>query len=167
MGKLQLDDIFVGFAWSLLLATAITWTITLDDIYYMKYVYSSGLPPENLPRLYQSIRSHLHGTLSMLVMFYLGLWSIKINFLIFFRRLGYQITYYRIYWWVVVVFTALAGAACISDLQYSCAVVTVQEALESCSTPEFERFERTTLVVNCALDVFTDVLSKSSLPPHS
>jgi hypothetical protein len=166
MGKLQLDDYFVAFAWSLLLATAIIWSTTLEEIYYMKHIYSSGIriTPENSPRLFTAIRTHLDATISMLVMFYIGLWSIKINFLIFFRRLGYRITYYRVYWWIVAIVTGLAGIACISDLQYACVVVTVQESLETCSTPKIEKFEKDTLIINCVLDVFTDVLSKNYLP---
>jgi hypothetical protein len=159
-GRLQLDDFFAGFAWILLLTTAILWTVIMDKVYYMKYVLSGMLPPTDIPRLFDAIRVYLHGSLAVLMMFYMGLWTIKINFLIFFKRLGYQINYFRIYWWCVTIFTVIAGAACLGNIQYSCLAVTVEESVAKCSTPSAVRYQDITLKVNCALDVLTDVLSK-------
>lgn len=150
-----------GFTWVLLLATAILWTVIIDKVYYMKYVLSGMLPPTDIPRLFNAIEVYLHGSLAVLLMFYVGLWTIKLNFLMFFKQLGYQITYYRIYWWAITIFTVIAGIACISNIQYDCLAVTVEETMAKCSGPAAIRFEDVTLKVNCALDVLTDVLSKS------
>jgi hypothetical protein len=159
--RLQLDDLFAGFAWILLLTTAILWTIIMDKVYYMKYVLSGMVPPTDMVKLFDAIQVYLHGSLAVLIMFYVGLWTVKINFLIFFKRLGYQISYYRTYWWVITVFTVAAGAACIGDIQYDCLAVTVEQTMAKCSQPAAIKYQDITLKVNCALDVLTDILIMS------
>ncbi|KAJ4374837.1 hypothetical protein N0V83_001915 [Neocucurbitaria cava] len=133
----------------------------MDKVYYMKYVLSGMMLPTDLPRLFEAIKVYLHGSLAVLLMFYIGLWTIKINFLIFFKQLGYQITYYRVYWWGITIFTVIAGAACIGDIQYDCLAVTVQESMAKCAGPAAIKYQDITLKVNCALDVLTDVLIMS------
>jgi hypothetical protein len=157
--KLLIDDFFAGGAWVLLLSTAILWTVLMNDLYEMKYVLSG----KKLPGLgfMRSIEQYLHGSMAILIMFYLGLWTVKINFLVFFYRLGAQITYYRVYWWVVTVFTLAAGAVCIGTIQYQCLAVSVEESMAKCSGASAIRFQDITLKVNCGLDVFTDALSES------
>ena len=42
-----------------------------------------------------SLRRYSSGQLAVLLIFYVELWAIKMNFLIFFRKLGGQVVYYR------------------------------------------------------------------------
>jgi hypothetical protein len=126
----------------------------------MEHVLAGMLPPDDLPRLFNAYTAYLHGSLGVLLMFYVGLWAIKIGFLVFFKRLGDRVRFYRIYWWAITVVTVVAGVACIGDIQYGCLAVPVQETLVKCAGPAAIRFQDTTLKVNCALDVLTDVLSE-------
>jgi len=157
--RLFIDDYFAGFAWILLVSTAILWTVIIDDLYEVKHVlsgekvYDAGFP--------RSLLRYLHGSLVVLLFFYLTLWTIKINFLVFFYRLGHQIREYRIYWWCVTVFTIAAGATCVGTIQYNCLAVSIEESMTRCSGGSAVRFENITLKVNCALDVLTDALIMS------
>ncbi|CAG8954818.1 hypothetical protein HYFRA_00004744, partial [Hymenoscyphus fraxineus] len=156
--KLLIDDFFACFAWVLQLSTAILWTVISSSLYEMLSVLSGQAYPT--ATFLHSLGQYLHGSLAVLLMFYLGLWTIKINFLLFFRKLGDQVkNYYRIYWWIVTVFTMAAGAVCIGTIQYSClAIPTVQSLDGKCTQPEAIRFQDITLKVNCGLDVVTDAM---------
>lgn len=158
--RLLVDDYFAGVAWVLLLSTAITWTVLMDDVYEIKYVLSGLKFPGN--GFIHSLEKYLHGSMAVLMMFYLGLWTVKINFLVFFYQLGSKITAYRIYWWTVTIFTIAAGLVCVGTIQYQCLAVSVQESMAKCSGASAIRFQDITLKVNCGLDVFTDALSKLS-----
>lgn len=157
--KLQLDDLLTGVAWILLLATALIWTIIMDDVYEMKYVLSGQQYPT--AHFMTALGRYLHGSLAVLLMFYLGLWTIKLNFLTFFYRLGDQITYYRIYWWFVTIFTICAGITCIGTIQYECLAVSPERTSAICAGPEKTQYQNITLKVNMALDVLTDAMVMS------
>jgi hypothetical protein len=161
--KLQLDDILAGVAWVFLLATALVWTVIMDDVYEMKYVLSGK--QYATAHFMTALGRYLHGSLAVLLMFYLGLWTIKMNFLVFFYRLGDQVTYYRIYWWVVTIFTVCAGIVCIGTIQYECLAVPPEKSSAVCAGPDKTRFQNITLKVNMALDVVTDAMSKFFSPP--
>ncbi|KAJ8059985.1 hypothetical protein OCU04_011598 [Sclerotinia nivalis] len=154
---LLIDDFFAGFAWILLVSTAILWTVIINDFYEIKYVLSGMKMPD--ANLFYSLGRYLHGSLAVLFIFYVELWCIKINFLIFFRKLGDQVRHYQIYWWIVTLFTVAAGAVCIGTIQYDC-LGSVEKAIAECAQPSAVRFEDVTLKVNCALDVLTDALSE-------
>ena len=48
-------------------------------------------------------------------------WTLKPNFLLFFKRLGKrQIRSYSIFWWVVLVFTLARGVVSIGLMQFHC-----------------------------------------------
>jgi hypothetical protein len=145
----------------LLLATAITWSVIIDNVYEMVGVLSGQQYPTST--FLHSLERYLHGSLAVLIMFYMGLWTIKINFLLFFRGLGDQVkSFYWLYWWAVSVFTIAAGAVCIGTVQYQCLAVSTTESMAKCSGADAIRFQDVTLKVNCGLDVLTDALSTFS-----
>jgi hypothetical protein len=51
---------------------------------------------------------------------YFGIWSIKLDFLLFFKRPGTQITTYLVFWWAVLFVTMASGAVNLGLYQYQC-----------------------------------------------
>ena len=101
----------------------------------------------------------------VLVFFYTSLWAIKTSFLLFFRRLGHNVTGQKVIWWCVFGFTVASYFVCIGDIQYTCLAAPLENIFDHCSTNAALRFQRITLQFNCAIDVLTDFASKSSHLP--
>lgn len=56
----------------------------------------------------------------MNVFFYTGLWSVKLSFLVFFKRLGQNVRNQQIVWWTVLLITIGSYLACLSIIDYRC-----------------------------------------------
>ena len=98
---------------------------------YMEYAMMSGRPstPENLEKyLY-----FLPAITAFTILFYSCLWSIKLSFLLFFRRLGSR-TKGKTWWWCILVITVLSWIVCVADFSYPCSLGSV-ETLTSESAP--------------------------------
>lgn len=119
---------------------------------------SAGLAIPSANFLHNAHR-FLVGSNVALVMFYIGLWSIKLSFLIFFYRLGDQIRSYQIFWCIVLAITIASGLVCIGDIQYHCLSGPIEKVLVDCPSDAAIRFQEITIKVNCALDVVTDFMS--------
>ncbi|KAI4254446.1 MAG: hypothetical protein LQ352_003091 [Teloschistes flavicans] len=154
--KLFVDDYFVLLALSFTLTTAIMWQVYARQMYHMIAV-SAGLvvPEENFPKM---VESYLKSTLAVMVLFYSSLWSIKISFLLFFRRLGTNVRGQKLIWWPVFVITVATYFACIGDIEYKCFVKSWEDLATICSTPAVLSSAQRELKVNCAFDVITDCL---------
>jgi hypothetical protein len=151
------DDYLTGFAWIVLLATAILWQVIADDLYELMEVTAAvRLPSVNFV---SNAERYMKGSLAVLFMFYVGLWTVKMSFLVFFYRLGNQVTYYRVSWWIVTCITVACGAVCLGDIQYHCLADPLAVVAVKCLGGDAIQFQNITLKVNCALDVFTDALS--------
>jgi hypothetical protein len=80
------DDYIIGFAWTLLLATAITWQLIVSDLYT---VMETGAGLRKLsPNFVDILIRYSRGQLAVILLFYVGLWTVKANFLVFFYKLG-------------------------------------------------------------------------------
>jgi hypothetical protein len=155
--RLLPDDYLTGFAWIVLLATAILWQVIAPDLYELMEVTAMvRMPSENFV---ENAERYMKGSLAVLFMFYVGLWTIKMSFLVFFYKLGNQVTYYRVCWWIVTGITVACGAVCLGDIQYHCLASSLAVVSAKCLGGEAIQFQNITLKVNCALDVFTDALS--------
>lgn len=159
--RLLVDDFLTGFAWIILLATAILWQVITPDLYELMEVTAAiRMPGVNFV---ENAERYMKGSLAVLFLFYVGLWCVKLSFLIFFYRLGDQVTYYRVSWWIVTIFTICAGFVCLGDIQYHCLADPFAIIATKCLGGDAIQFQNITLKVNCALDVFTDALSMETL----
>lgn len=156
--KLLIDDYFVLLALLFVLTNAITWQTYAPHMYYIMRV-SAGLelPNENFANLAQS---YFKFTVAVIILFYSALWSIKVSFLLFFKRLGTNVRGQRIIWWPVFGITLATYFACIGTIQYSCLVSSFQYLAANCRTPAATSFQQITLKLNCGWDVITDCLSR-------
>lgn len=103
------------------------------------------------------------GQLVVLIFFYTSLYTVKLSFLLFFKRLGHNVYRQKYIWWPVLIFTLATYFVCIGDIQYKCIIRPFTEIAASCSTAENVQFTLVTLKFNCAMDVLTDFLSTSFL----
>lgn len=85
--RLFWDDVFVALAWLLLMIIPVLGIMFQDDMRRVRSVLSGEiwLPSAQFP---SSFERSLRVSVAMVILFYTSLWSIKIGFLIFFRRLG-------------------------------------------------------------------------------
>ncbi|XTI93063.1 hypothetical protein V2W45_1249156 [Cenococcum geophilum] len=151
------DDGFVIMAWIPALCTAIDWQVVSKFMYKFILVTSGQVwpPPQNF---IHDTERYYKGSMVVLVLFYTSLWSVKISFLLFFKRLAQDLTALRIQWWVIFVFTILSYLACFADTQYWCLVAPLPKIFEKCSTDSAIYWTLFTLKFNCAMDVVTDCL---------
>ena len=68
----------------------------------------------------------LHIFLSSTVLFYTGLWAVKLSFLVFFRRLGNKVRNQKVLWWTVLGVTVATYIVCLGCYPYQCQTRTVE-----------------------------------------
>ena len=160
--RLYIDDAMVVFAWVLLLVIAILWQ-ELAQYVYLFYEVVSGqdhAPPSDFA---SKVELYFRSSIGLIILFYSGLWSVKLAFLIFFRRLSENVSGQKALWWCVTIFTIASYFVCIGNIEYKCLVESFAWLQEHCSTKYTINFQRDTLKVNCALDVVSDYGSESRL----
>ncbi|MCJ1271129.1 hypothetical protein MMC22_011028 [Lobaria immixta] len=151
--KLFADDFFVIFALILALASAIVWQIFAKYMFQMLAV-AYGSPPG--PNFATQFEHYSKSSAAVVILFYSTLWAIKISFLIFFKRLGKNVTRQNLLWWPIFGFTMATYFASIGAIPYSCFMDSLDEVLRNCSTNSAARFQEVALKLNCAWDVLTD-----------
>ncbi|POS68497.1 hypothetical protein DHEL01_v213109 [Diaporthe helianthi] len=155
--RLFLDDGLVIFPWVLSLVTAAVWQWAAWDMYYIMNV-QAGLAIFAPDRYLPSLRNWLNASLIAELFFYTALFSIKLSFLCFFRRLGNKIKYFRYIWWGVLFVTVSSYLASVGNVDYKCLVGTIEQITVVCQTKHEINFTTATLKANAALDIMTDFM---------
>lgn len=120
-GRLQLDDPFVIVAWTFCLINAAIWTAVRDDLYFNLALGSGQIPMSEIPSNFlQRVERLIRGNLAAYLIAYASLWSIKISFLVFFRRFGEKLRNQRIAWYAVLGFCIASFAVCVGTVDYQC-----------------------------------------------
>lgn len=104
---------------------------------------------------------------SSIILFIFGFYCIKINFLLFFYRLGNRVgRVFWVVWWVVFVVVLACGITSITMgvPTFRCLFGNITYTLTTCQTHGYENTFFTYFRVSVALDIFTDALSESPLP---
>ena len=93
------------------LANAALWQKTANELYAVIAVdnVQRSLPP-------------LHSIFTSYLLYYTALWSIKLSFLLFFRKLGIDIRRQRIFWYCVLGYTVASYIICLGTIDYKCLV---------------------------------------------
>lgn len=156
--RLFIDDAFILTAWMMVFATTVMWHHFAEAMFINNAV-SRGvqLPPIDFV---ERSETFLKGSAAIICLFYSTLWSVKLSFLFFFRRLYVNVGSWMRYWWVILAITVATWAACIGNIEYKCLISSLNYLVLHCNGERSRRFQRTTLIVNCVLDLFTDVLSE-------
>ncbi|GME49708.1 hypothetical protein K490DRAFT_71845 [Neofusicoccum parvum] len=155
--RLYLDDAWVFAAWLMALASTITWQCLAPNLYLSNAVTSGKLFPPP-PDFVSKSETFLRGSVAIIFLFYTSLWCVKLSFLFFFRRLYMNMGRLMRIWWAFVIFAIATWAVCIGTIEYDCLVPPLAEIQARCKTTYSIYFQRTTLVVNCVLDIVTDLM---------
>lgn len=154
--KLLVDDYFVLLALVFVLANAIIWQIYARHMYYVVSVAAGLEMPGN--DFAQLAESYFKSNAAVMILFYSALWSIKISFLLFFKRLGTNVRGQKRIWWPVLGITLATYFACIGIIQYRCDISSFEYIAINCKSTAAKSFQKITLNLNCAWDVITDCL---------
>lgn len=98
---------------------------------------------------------------SSIILFIFGFYCIKVNFLLFFYRLGHRVEkIFWILWWIVFVVVLACGIASITMgvPTFKCLFGNIEYTLTTCQTHGYENTFFTYFRVSVALDIFTDAL---------
>jgi len=79
-------------------------------------------------------------------------------FLLFFRRLGENVSGQRLHWWCAFAYTAATYFVGIGTIYYGCLAPSFTEIAVKCSTPASKRFDHDTLISNLVIDITSDLL---------
>lgn len=154
--RLFVDDGFVFLGWTLVLATTIMWHYFAGAM-FMNNAVARGA--ERAPDDYvQRSETFLTGSAAIIFFFYSTLWSVKLSFLFFFRRLYVNVSSWMKYWWVIFAIVVATWAVCVGNIEYKCLVSPLSYLVQHCNGDHSRRYQRTTLIINCVLDLVTDVL---------
>ena len=117
--RLHADDALVLFACIMLFINTVLWQSDVDDLYENIAVSAGQLfpPPTELPH---NTERYLRRSIVVIVLFYTGLWSVKLSFLIFFKRLGHNVRHQSILWWFVLIVTVASWVTCLGTIEYHC-----------------------------------------------
>lgn len=155
------------FALMLLIAIATLGQIFLGDVYKLVDVENGNIIPD--VTFVQTTLNALRGSGASLTIAVVGIIAVKVNFLLFFRRLGAQITMYLIFWYVVLFITIACGAASLGLMGYKCVFGEFEYIASTCSQRDVLRESFNFQIVSVVLDIFSDIFSKffSLLSTHA
>ncbi|PYH79595.1 hypothetical protein BO82DRAFT_385086 [Aspergillus uvarum CBS 121591] len=154
--RLFLDDALVVLAWAMMLATTVMWQVEGPALYHYSPVFSG----KTLPTLeFLDAYTHLQGYLvAWLVLFYSGLWLVKLSFLTFFYTLGTKIRSHRVWWWIVFGITIAWWIICIGIIDYRCTINSTAYTMAHCGSIDRVHHDNKIIYGSCAGDIVTDAL---------
>ncbi|KAI5924100.1 hypothetical protein F4810DRAFT_719351 [Camillea tinctor] len=155
--KLIVDDFIMLFVLCCLLAATIISQLLIGYIYVMQDV-ATGLkePP---PTFREDVVKTQRGNLALQILLFLGLWGVKLNFLLFFYRIFCSAdSLYRRLWWAVLVVTVLSLGVFFGFAPYKCVGPNVDYISTQCNTPQFTHNSWVRVQVVSSVDVFNDIL---------
>ncbi|KAF2684606.1 hypothetical protein K458DRAFT_477792 [Lentithecium fluviatile CBS 122367] len=144
------------FALALLLSVAALGQVFLDDVYeVVRFENGEKLPDASFPRV---MENGLHGFGTAMTISLVGILAVKINFLLFFKRLGTQIPSYLIFWYIVLFVTVACGATNIGLMDYKCVFESLEYTLQHCTQRSRLKRYFDFQIVSVILDVVSDAL---------
>ena len=147
--KLFVDDYLVIVAWIFMLTVVCIWQTQLPAL-YTQYKWSGGtiVPTPDILATEQTL---LRSEVPSVMFSYFSLWTIKLSFLFFFRRLSEGVQGQKAWWWFVFTITLATLATAIGVMEWGCSLGSLEYI-----------FGKLQLAL-CVGD--TDFI-KSNVPPH-
>lgn len=156
--RLLLEDYLVLASVAILIGIAVTLQRFLADIYLMMHVENGLAVPG--PDFADRMLAGLRADGAVLILDTVGIWLIKLNFLVFFYRLGHQIKAYLIAWWISLVFIISCLAVLLGIIPYSCSFGTLEHIVVQCASDSSLNYIYTAYKVSISIDVLSDVISR-------
>ena len=125
--RLWWDNALVILAWLLLLGNAVLWQLAKTGLYAVQAV-SSGRELPGAGFVSQA-EQYLRLSAGYFVLFYTSLWSVKVSFLIFFRRLGKNVNHQNAIWWSVSGIVIAGYVVAIGTIRWNCSLPPLQTIL--------------------------------------
>jgi hypothetical protein len=156
------DDGFAIFGFILVAVVGALWQYAARDMYYTLDVESGieAFEADFFDRLHRWLMVSMIAEL----FFYTSLVSIKLSFLMFFRRLDTNVNYLKWLWWPTLFFTLATYFISVGNQKYKCEIGSTETIIGECNSPDSISFIYVTLRLNCAFDVLSDFLSMIHLP---
>ncbi|KAF2789460.1 hypothetical protein K505DRAFT_223553, partial [Melanomma pulvis-pyrius CBS 109.77] len=141
---------------ALLLSVVVLGQAFLDDVYkIVEFENGHIIPDASFP---DTMRRGLRGFGVALTVSLVGILAVKINFLLFFKRLGAQITSYLIFWYIVLFITVACGATNIGLMDYKCVFNSLEYRKANCTQRNTLKRYFDFQKVSVILDVISDAL---------
>lgn len=151
--RLFVEDYLMLFSLLNLIALAALFQCFLEDIYTALILRNQPTIPD--PDLTEKLISALRTDGIALILNTTGIWTIKLNFLSFFRRFGCQIRSYMVFWWISVILVIAGGIGQLGVVPWRC-VFDITEHSSNCRSHYIYRVYEATI----AIDVISDAISK-------
>ncbi|PSR75301.1 hypothetical protein BD289DRAFT_399406 [Coniella lustricola] len=151
-----LDDALVVFAAILTVVVAALWQWQAPAMYEILDV-EAGLAAPGVDFIAKT-ELWLKVQLISELFFYTSLTSVKLAFLLFFRRLGANVHHFSLLWWPIVALVGILYIICIGTVEYRCLLPKLEDITGYCSSKTSGDFTVITLKFNCAMDVLSDFL---------
>ncbi|KAK0736792.1 hypothetical protein B0T21DRAFT_289165 [Apiosordaria backusii] len=140
----------------MILASAIVAQLRLHYVYMMEDV-GNGLIPMP-PTFMEDVPKALLGVFAQGLLGSIGVYAVKLSFLLFFYRLGNQITSYLVFWWCVALVTLASFGVTMGLLEYKCMLSGLEVIFFECTSKTDIAREWRNMIIYCTLDAFSDVL---------
>ncbi|KAG8533599.1 uncharacterized protein KY384_001339 [Bacidia gigantensis] len=158
--RLYADDWLVLFALVALLANTTLWQVGRHIMYETINIFS-GQVLQPRPGFEQRIEKWMHINVAAILLFYSGLWAVKLSFLAFFRRMGSKVRNQKAVWNAVTGITVAAYIVCVAIYPYKCQTSNLTYVIGEMYRPSAIAYYKNVLKVSLAMDVVTDALSMS------
>lgn len=156
--RLFLDDAFVYFALTALIAMSVLYTLIGRTVFEIVLVGEDQEQPtlefeSQLPLFFKA-------QFAIILLFWTTLWAVKFSFLTYYQKLFVGLPgHMRKLWWAVVIFTAFAYIGCWITQLLAC--LPIQTYFNNqCGTPRDIFVGNLSLYYATAVDIVCDVLSQ-------
>jgi len=159
--RFTFEDAWLLLSLAALLAFCILETIQLPSLYYISTVIDG---PLSLSRdLVTHTERYLLFQFPIVILFWTVVWCVKAGFLALYFKLFKELVLYRRVWYCLATFTFLAYMGCVLTLALSCGDVSNFFKFAGCASKEDIWKSNLSVYYSTAIDVFTDLCSKSFL----
>lgn len=158
--RLRLDDYLVIASFVFCLASTLVWAVLARNLYV---AIESSVNPDlaTILDLINKSATGLHAILASYLLTWTSIWLIKISFMVFFYGLGRQVQSQRHLWWGVFVYVIAAYCVAIGTMDYNCLTSNGLDMISKCRSKATLDYEYITVRVQMAMDITTDIFSKS------
>lgn len=112
------DDVLVLTAWHMFFASSVIWQTQQMALYEEAYLGSWTFVPT--PEQLEAEKTLLRCEVVATILYFTALWTVKLSFLIFFRRLSQKVQGQNIWWWCVTGLTVVTWVTCIGITPFKC-----------------------------------------------
>lgn len=131
---------------------------------YLSDIFLTPIPPELTDMSPEELARHLSAAWQAMgvatLLYILGTWIIRANFMLFFYRLGNAITAYRILWWVAAAVSIALAAIQLGITPYECVGINGDMASIQAHCATKVGYFNSVFKASAAINVISDFISE-------